>query len=157
MACEVARVLRPGGLFLSCEWDRSVAFHPSLNISAPVRVPRTCKFFDVLTHALYAAGIQPVASSIPFILEGSGHFTDVIPRCFYMPIGPWHSDPRMRRLGRAFRAALVRYADSVRPMLLDDTRWTKEELDEIIGGYIHELKTVRGMVSIYRTVHARKV
>lgn len=61
----------------------------------------------------------------------------------------------MKFLGRAFRASMLRYADSVKP-LLREAGWTEEEVTELVEGYVHEIKTVRGMVCVLHTVHARK-
>ena len=153
---EVGRILRPGGLFTSCEWGRYPAFHPSFNLHPAYHVPGICRFFEILHKALdMCRGIQQLAPSIPSLLVASGLFTEITPQIYYMPIGPWHTDFNMQRLGRAYRATLLRYADSMRPLLME-AGWTDGELDDIIGGYVHDLKTVRGLVSVYHTVHARK-
>lgn len=150
---EVARVLRPGGLFLSCEWGRGPAFDPSYP-SSPI--PGLCHFFEVLTKALdVCRGIQPIASVVPSFINHSGLFTEITTYRYYVPIGPWHWDERMRRLGRAFRAAHLRYADSVKP-LLTEAGWTEGEITDIVDEFIHELKTVRGLVSVYHVAHARR-
>ncbi|KAF5376694.1 hypothetical protein D9615_007865 [Tricholomella constricta] len=154
---EVGRILRPGGLFLSCEWGRYPAFHPALDLDPEVHAPGVCHFFEVLGKALEArCGIQPLASRIPAFLGNSGYFTNITPQCFYMPVGPWHAEPQMKLLGRAFRATLLRYADSVKPLLLE-AGCTEEEMLHIIGGYVHELKTVRGMVCVLHTVYAHRL
>ncbi|GLB44451.1 putative methyltransferase domain containing protein [Lyophyllum shimeji] len=154
---EVARILRPDGLFLSCEWGRHSAFHPAFNLDPEVHAPAACHFFEVLGKALDTCrGIQPIASRVPSFLRNSGCFKNIESRCFYMPIGPWHAEPEMKLLGRAFRASLLRYADSVKPLLLE-AGWSEEEVLQIIGAYIHELKTVHGMVGVMHTVHARRL
>ncbi|KAG6908717.1 hypothetical protein DXG01_003562 [Tephrocybe rancida] len=154
---EVARILRPGGLFISCEWGRYPAFHPSLALEPTEHTPGACQFFDTLTRALdVCRGIQPIAGSIPGVISGEGNFRDVTQRCYYMPIGPWHADPEMKELGRAYRAALIRYVDSVKP-LLAEAGLTHEQVGTLVHGYLHELRTVRGMVSVLHTVHARRV
>jgi SAM-dependent methyltransferase len=154
---EVGRVLRPGGLFLSYEWERSPTFHPTLEVHLPSHVPGACQFYDTLTRALDTCrGIQPIASRVPLFVNNSGLFADITISCYYMPIGPWHDDPSMKMLGRAFRASLLRYIDSVKP-LLREAGYSEAEIDDITGAYIHELKTVRGMVSTLHTVHARRL
>lgn len=154
---EVARVLRPGGLFLSYEWGRYPAFLPELSLNPLEHVPGVCHFFDVLTRALDdCRGIRLQAIDVPIFIRSSGRFTDISIRQFYMPVGPWQEGSEMKALGRAFRASLSRYADSVKP-LLQEAGFTEREVTEIVHGYIHELKTVRGMVCILHTVHARKL
>lgn len=151
----MARVLRPGGLFISYEWGRYPAFHPSVTDRPPI--PGVDRFFEVLTKALEICGdIHPIASHIPSYLINSGHFEDISPDFFYMPVGPWQDNDELKMLGRAFRASLLRYANSVRP-LIHEAGWTEEEVAEITGDYIHEMKTVRGMVCRLHTVHARRV
>lgn len=155
---EVGRVLRPGGLFLSCEWEQSQpVFHPTFQVDLPSSVPGACHFYDTLTRALdICRSIQPIASHVPMFIDSSDLFTDITASCYYMPIGPWHDDPSMKMLGRAYRASLLRYIDSVKP-LLREAGYSEAEIDEITGAYIHELKTVRGMVSSFHTVHARRL
>ncbi|KAG6844102.1 hypothetical protein H0H87_009777 [Tephrocybe sp. NHM501043] len=158
---EVGRILRPGGLFISYEWGRYPAFHPdfhpSLHLNPAEHTPGVCHFFDTLIRALdECRGIRPIAGTIPALLGESGAFRDVTQRCYYMPIGPWHPDPQMKHLGRAFRAALVRYADSVKPLLVENGL-TEEQVGAIVHEYVHELKTVRGMVSVLYTVHAHRI
>jgi SAM-dependent methyltransferase len=154
---EIGRVLRPGGLFLSCEWVRSPNFHPTFSINLPSHVPGACQFYDALARALdICRGIQPIASRIPLFLNSSELFANITTSCYHMPIGPWHDNPSMKMLGRAFRASLLRYTDSVRP-LFQEAGYSEAEIDDITGAYIHELKTVRGMVGTFHTVHARRL
>lgn len=153
----MGRVLRPGGLFLSCEWERWPTFHPTFAGYRPSHVPGACQFYDMLTRALdICKGIQPIASRVPSFVDSTNLFTDITSSCYYMPIGPWHDDPSMKMLGRAFRASLLRYIDSVRPLLLE-AGYSEADIDRITGAYIHELKTVRGMVGAFHTVHAQRL
>ncbi|KAG6901202.1 hypothetical protein C0995_015449 [Termitomyces sp. Mi166 len=154
---EVGRVLRPNGLFISYEWGRYPACHPSLRLRPSERAPGLCAFFDVLTQALdMCRGIKPIAGTVPDLLSAAGCFRDIAVRVYYMPIGPWHSDPRMKDLGKAFRAVLVRYADSVKP-LLREAGLTEEQVEAIVAAYLHDLRTVSGLVADLHTVHARKI
>lgn len=154
---EVGRVLRPGGLFLSCEWERWPTFYPSLVVHPPSRVPGACHFYDTLIKALdICRGIQSIASRIPSLVNDSNLFSDITASCHYMPIGPWQDGPSRKMLGRAYRASVLRYIDSVKPVLRE-AGYSEAEIDEIAGAYIHELKTVRGMVGTLRVVHARRL
>jgi len=154
---EVARLLRPGGLFISCEWGRYPSFHPSFVANPEMHTPGVHRFFRVLNGALDSLGIRPLASRIPALLEDSGFFTDITPQRFYMPIGPLRSDPVWKQeMGKAFRAALRRYAESVKPLLLE-SGLSSEEVEDIVQDYKHELKTIRGMVSELHTVWAHRI
>lgn len=152
---EVARILRPGGLFLSGEWGRFPSFHPQITRPTPT-IPGSSRFFEVLSTALARRQIHPVSGRIPQFITGTGQFTAPISQIYYMPIGPWHADPGLQRIGRAFRVVHLRYADAVKPLLVE-VGHTHEEVDEIVEEYAHELRTVPGMVSIFHTVHARRL
>jgi len=152
---EVTRILHPGGLFVSYELGSYPVFHPCFNLDARIHLPGATRFFDVVNEALQRMGIQRIAPVVPDLLTASGSFTDITPQQFYMPIGPWHSNPEMKTLGRAFRAVLRKYTEAVRPML-SRAGWTDCDLDQIIGDYLRETMMVRGMVGVYYTVHARK-
>lgn len=121
------------------------------------RAPGVCQFFDALNRALdVCRGIQPVAGTVPALLADAGCFRDVTALLYYMPIGPWHGDPWMKELGKGFRATLVRYADSVKPLLLE-AGWTEVQVAEIVAAYLHDLRTVPGLVAVLHTVHAQRI
>ncbi|KAI0369527.1 S-adenosyl-L-methionine-dependent methyltransferase [Pilatotrama ljubarskyi] len=151
---EVARVLRHGGLFVSCEWGR----YPAMNDGSDVRsrAPRACAFFDAVRETLRVRrGIESVAERIPHIVGESRQFTNIEARCFRAPIGDWWDDPVKKELGREFREMMVLYARSMRALLSEGRRAT--EADALIEGYIRDLWGVPGMVSLCYTVHARRV
>jgi hypothetical protein len=155
MLQEVTRILQPGGLFVSYELESYPAFHPCFNLDARTHLPGATRFFDVVNEALQGMGIRRIAPTVPDFLTSAGVFTDITPQQFYMPIGPWHSDPELRSLGRAFRAVMWKYTEAVRPMLRK-AGWGDRDLGRIIEDYLHETMMVRGMVGVYYTVHARK-
>ena len=99
-------------------------------------------------------GIESPTLRIPPLLRASGQF-DVEPALYYIPIGPWHGDDRWRKIGRAFRAVLVREAEAWKPKFRE-SGYSEEVVQEICDDYISDLRTVRGMVAVYHTVWARK-
>jgi hypothetical protein len=149
---QVSRVLRPGGLFLACEWGRFVSMHGGLD---PLQAaPRSCEFFAAVSAALEQRGIVPVAQNLVAWLRESGHFERVKPRMFCVPIGNWPDEAHMRGLGVAFRDVMFTYAESMRVVLVEGGMHVVQA-DALVNGYQHEMNTVRNMVGVYYTVHAR--
>ncbi|KAF8154294.1 S-adenosyl-L-methionine-dependent methyltransferase [Crassisporium funariophilum] len=154
---EVARVLRPGGLFVSCEWGRYVAFEPSLRLDPSTHAPASSRFFDALTRALASSrGIQPISPQIPMFLSNSGLFTGITSEQRHMPIGAWASDPAMRVLGERSLEIIERYTDSVKPLLIE-AGWVEAEVENLLADYLQETQTTQGLIGVLYTVHARRV
>lgn len=109
--------------------------------------------FEVLNQALNVQGIRPVAGRLPALLTAAGCYRNITSKPYYMPIGPWHRDPSMRELGQAFRVTLVRYADSVKPLLME-VGWMEMQVAAIVAAYLHDLRTIPGLVAVLHTVHA---
>ncbi|KAJ6463572.1 S-adenosyl-L-methionine-dependent methyltransferase, partial [Mycena sanguinolenta] len=156
---EVIRLLRPRGLFLSGEWGRYPVFHPDYaqHGNPGTHTPALVSFFAHLHSALTLRGLEPVAPPIAPLLAHTGAFDEITPGQYYMPVGPWHPDEDMQRLGRAFRAAYLRYMASVRPMLDESGVVPADELDGVYERVQRELAEVEGLVAIFHTVHARKI
>ncbi|CAA7262004.1 unnamed protein product [Cyclocybe aegerita] len=154
---EVARVLRPGGLFVSCEWDPYTAFDPASNRNLAMHAPACCRFFDAVNDALDSCrGLRPIPELITSILESKGCFTAISPRKLYIPIGAWRADPALRTIGVDCRRAHQRYADSIKPLLIE-AGWTQNGLDRLVGEYMREMDSLNGLVAVVHTVHARKI
>jgi len=153
---EVSRLLRPGGLFVSCEWGRYVAFDPSFQQVPSIDAPASVKFFDAITNALALRGIQPIAHQIPTFLANSGCFTDITVEQKYIPVGVWPSDLPSQNIGADCLKVHERYADSFKPLLLE-TCSSAAVVERVITDYIQELHTVSGLVDVLHTVHARRL
>ncbi|KAI1781681.1 S-adenosyl-L-methionine-dependent methyltransferase [Ganoderma leucocontextum] len=139
---EIARVLRPDGLFVS---NDDLALH----------APSTSEFFRAVREMLHErCGIPTTAHKIPELLQDSGFFTGIVSRRYYMPIGSWNDDPGLRELGREYRGMVELYARAMRAVL-NEGRWAARA-DALIHGYIDESWRVPGLVSVYYTVHARR-
>ncbi|THH33357.1 hypothetical protein EUX98_g799 [Antrodiella citrinella] len=145
---EVARILRPRGLFVACEWGR----YPSMSRGRDpaTYLPRSTEFFRVVNDTLrWYKGIYPVAMFLYDYLRESGHFDEVHQRRVEMPIGG-------DELGSGFRDMLKMYAESMKVMLLEAGRLSAQEVEDLLSGYLYELENVQGMVSVYHAVHARR-
>ncbi|PIL25697.1 hypothetical protein GSI_11447 [Ganoderma sinense ZZ0214-1] len=150
---EIARLLRPGGLFVSNEWARSPVMLDGSDID--IHAPSTAEFFRAVRDTLRERrGIPTIAHKIPELLQDSGHFTNVSSCPFFMPTGPWHEDPGLRELGRENRDMVELYARSMRAVLIDGP-WAAQA-DTLIQGCINESWRVPGLGLLYHTVHARR-
>ncbi|KAF7369788.1 Secondary metabolism regulator laeA [Mycena venus] len=150
--------LRPRGLFLSGEWVRYPSVHSAYAPRTPAtHTPAFTAFFGHLHAALVTRGLHPVAPPIASLLAHTGAFDEITPREYYMPLGPWHPDPVMKSLGRAFRAAFLRYMESVRPMITDSGVVPVEELDDVYADVKQEVRHVEGLLCVFHSVHARKI
>lgn len=149
---QAARVLRPEGLFLACEWGRFVGTHDGREPGAAA--PATVRFFGVVRDALYARGVAPLAERLEQHVVDSARFGRIVARRFSLPIGDW--DAAQAQLGRDTRRFLVMYVDSLKPLLVEFLRHVAE-VDALIRAVKLELETVRGLVAYYYTVHARRL
>lgn len=154
MVDQVARVLRPGGLFLAGEWGRSAEMAGGMNPAE--HAPRTCHFYRMVQETLLRRGIRPIARHIPRIMEESGHFKRVKARVYEMPVGPWHSNPELQSIGFWYRETLVRYAQSMGLMMVE-AGCDPAQVQNVVYGFIREMYEVRGLVCKYFTVRAIKV
>ncbi|GJE98664.1 S-adenosyl-L-methionine-dependent methyltransferase [Phanerochaete sordida] len=152
MLDQAARVLRPGGLFLACEWGRFVALHDGRDVAGAA--PRTAAFFRAVREALEARGVPPVAEHLEQHVRDSGRFDHIVVRRYTLPIGDW--DAAQVELGRDMRAFLVMFVESLKPLLVAFGTHAVE-VDDFIRAVKLELETVRGMVAYYYTVHGRRV
>ncbi|KAJ2980216.1 hypothetical protein NUW54_g11035 [Trametes sanguinea] len=129
---EVGRILRRGGLFVSCEWGRFPAMEDGSDVA--IRAPRAYAFFSAIRN---------------------GQFTDIETQRFQAPVGEWPTDPARREMGREFREMMVLYARSMRAVLREGP--FADHADALVEGYIRDISTVSGIVSTCFTVHARRI
>ncbi|KAJ6588065.1 S-adenosyl-L-methionine-dependent methyltransferase [Mycena capillaripes] len=155
---EVARLLRPGGLFLSGEWSRYLTFHPDYAPGTQTTdALAVTTFFSHLHAALALRRLHPVFPPVAPLLEHTGAFNEITTREYYMPLGPWHPESAMKPLGRAFRTVFLRYMASVRPMLIESGVVSTEELDDVYARAEREVREVDGLLAVFNTVYARKI
>ena len=151
---EVARILRPGGLFLAGEWGRCAAMEERFNPEA--FTPYACRFYNAVSECLSRTrGLTPVAPHLRDYIRSSDRFDRVECKRFTMPIGTWHSDPSMQDLGEKYRNSLVTYVHSMQLMMVEAGR-DPDEVRELAGGYVNEMFTVHGMICYFYTVQANR-
>jgi hypothetical protein len=149
--------MRPGGLYLSGELALTAFFRSNTSQASdpPPSAPATTLFFQVLHAALATRGLQTDVRHIPTLLQNTGAFQEIQSRVFYIPIGEWNEDPRMRDLGRAFQTIQRRFADSVKP-LLRQVGHPREYVDALVESFNDELEVTDGLVGAYYVVQAIK-
>ncbi|OJA20780.1 hypothetical protein AZE42_07016 [Rhizopogon vesiculosus] len=153
---EVARLLRPGGLFFSGEIGRSIDFAHNFPSDLAHQAPRARQFYDVVNHFLTLRHLNLIADRIPRFIQNSQQFTVPIIQTFHIPIGGWHPDNVMKRAGRRYLAALKVFAENLSPMLRE-TGMTQHDIDALVLGFIQDIENVDGLVGVYHTVWARKM
>lgn len=149
---EVARVLRPGGLYIAGEWGRCPVMCNGSNIMTCA--PGAFQLFDILNRFLERQGLFHAASGITGWLETTHSFTDIQQRQFMVPVGDWHSE--QKEIGNYMRGLLELFTSSTR-ILLARAGFDARFAERLINSFLHEMEVIPGMVFPYYTVHARKV
>lgn len=141
-------------MLLCCEWERAILFHPDRPEADDhaLHAPASIHFCQVLNAALASQGIQTVISEIPNYIQGTGAFHGVTSSSFYIPVGTWPEDDLMKELGVGFRAVQSRYAENMKPFLLQMGH-SQAYVDALVGSFVEELMTKEGLVGTYRLVY----
>lgn len=149
---EAARVLRRGGLFVSGEICREVNFAPGYPGNPDLDAPRADKFYKIVNGILMQRGIHDYTRSIPAYAGDNRLFSDVRVMDHVIPIGNSQtSDGRRRRLGSDYLEVITRFARSVGPMLRNEG-YRDGLVEELVTGFVEDMKTVPGVVGVYQTV-----
>lgn len=155
MLAEVARVLRPGGLFLSGEWGWGPTFQDDATRAAHP-IPAIDEFIDYITaHLLERHSISPAGALVYDWLIESGQFINIEWTQRAIPIDYQDTDNRTFNIGRDFRNAWRWYADSLLPFMRR-TGMAEERVEELSRGYMRELEVTPGLVGVYSVVHATR-
>ncbi|KAI9448628.1 S-adenosyl-L-methionine-dependent methyltransferase [Lactarius psammicola] len=143
---EVARILRPGGLFLSAEWDTHPTLHPWVGGFEGEDIPQTITFYDVASNV-----VPTLAPTIHTLIARNGSFERPVSTRRAIPISaPYAAGSNglhfvsevMERITQGYADALV----AGRYVSLGVAENFKAELSETTG-----------IVCVYQTVFARKV
>lgn len=154
---EVARLLRPGGLFISCEWVLSPTFRPGVERDPATHAPASMRFFHAIEHALAARGVILVGNHVKHYLEASRQFNAIteVPHC--VGVGEELQDEAGSRVGHDLMRVFNRFTRSIIP-LLREAGLTKLQIGELIGEYLGELQNPEtGLAYVYDITYARKV
>ncbi|KAH9476830.1 Methyltransferase pytC [Psilocybe cubensis] len=154
---EVARVLRPGGVFVSVEWSPYPAVDLTVREDSASYAPASARFHEAINQALLNhCGLRPIAGQIHTLLANTGSFRDIVSSPRSVPVGTW-SNSRVRAIGEYCLEMNTRYADSVKTLLID-SGWTEGDVDRLCDEYIREIRSGdKKLVNILYIVHARKV
>ena len=154
---EVARLLRPGGLFISCEWVLSPAVRPGAERDPATHAPASMRFFHAIEHALAARGVILVGNNVKHYLEASHQFHAITETPHCVGVGEELQDEAESRVGHDLMRVLRRFTHSVTP-LLREAGLTKFEIGEIIADYLGELQNPEtGLAYVYDVTYARRV
>ncbi|KAG2151080.1 S-adenosyl-L-methionine-dependent methyltransferase [Suillus bovinus] len=143
---EVARLLRPGGLFFSGEIGRYIDVAHGSSFDLARQAPHARDFFQAVNHSLELRHLVPIADRVPSFIQQSRHFTVPTIQTFHIP---W-------RVGKMYLAALKDFAESLKPMLRE-AGMTQLEINTLVTGFIEDIERVPGLVGVYHTAWARKL
>ncbi|KAF7297382.1 Methyltransf-25 domain-containing protein [Mycena indigotica] len=165
---ECARLLRADGLFIAGEWSRMLFTMVAPNPAAPAiptpvsqqTAPFLHTFFAAL-HAALTAPPNPLPASAPLVAPllaaQPQNFDQITPATSIIPLGGWHPQPNLQRIGRAFRNVFREYMKSVRPLLNAKSGLQPPVLDQVYTGARVELRSLPGLVGLYNSVYARRL
>ncbi|TDL27084.1 S-adenosyl-L-methionine-dependent methyltransferase [Rickenella mellea] len=150
---EVARVLRPGGLFLSREW--ALGIYMADGSSVAYAAPGAHAFYQCISGVLQQRGIFSRGHEIPGYLHHSGRFTQINARAQQIMLGDVDDDQSLTDLGIQFRNLTLQWGNAMRGMLLDSGR-TAANVDALLGAFSHDVQNVQGLKVVSYIVHARR-
>ncbi|TFK29192.1 S-adenosyl-L-methionine-dependent methyltransferase [Coprinopsis marcescibilis] len=154
---EAFRLLKPGGLFISVEWDRNPAFHASFDLDPIEDAPASVRFHEAVDLAMLEANGLQSTHLLADTLTTSHTFRNVERRAFHVPIGGWHPNAVLRRMGQAFRVSQARFAQGCKHLLLDKSGLSPGDVDAILNDYLEEIRSVEGLMSTAHAVYATKI
>lgn len=116
------------------------------------------RFYQLLRNALAAREIDPsVTSKIKQGLIESGAFTDVQVGAAHIPIGNKSDDGLFHEMALKNRTHLMRFIETVRPLLIASGGVDSREMEEVQGQCFLELGSIGGLVSVYLLAYGRKI
>ncbi|KAF5364475.1 hypothetical protein D9758_010663 [Tetrapyrgos nigripes] len=150
---EAARILRRRGLFLAGEW----AVYPTFVENAPHPDPAQMalvQYFTILTNCLTNRGITPVAHNLAGLVASSNLFA-VHRRDMWVPIGPW--DPARQNFGNKMRIIITRLMSSTKPLLLQASGMTSDQIDQLFAASNTEMISTPGLAIVFHSICAERL
>lgn len=156
MLREVARVLRPGGIFVSGEVLRHVTFASNFHGNPIVDAPNADRLYSLIDDILASRGVHNYVQRIPGYIRENGSFIDGEVRDYTIPIGECYSTTtHERRLGREYLGVMTKFGVSVGAMLRREG-FDEMEIQNLVTGFVHDMESVQGLVGVYQTVWMRR-
>jgi SAM-dependent methyltransferase len=172
LVIEIHRVLKPGGLFLYGEfqnngWDASTKDHTASETSPymihALRIARDA-FTKQDAYAYACHDVPPLLDpacviwdSVHELNERQRGFTSIRAEAKMAPVGPWHSTPRLRDVGKLMQQMCVQTWTNLRPMFINNGM-SECEADDIVRGVNTELLEPgsRKLYGMYHVLYAFK-
>jgi len=154
---EVARLLRPGGLFLSVEWTYQPTIHPRFQDVHIDQPPASIRFFSTINQIIrgngggWLDGVQAANT-----IASSTQFTNIIREQILVPIGPWEPNEVLNRIGSTFRTVHEKLAITLGQTMVD-SGMPPPAANMLVSDYIAELQMVGGLISVAHITYARRV
>ncbi|CAE6425048.1 unnamed protein product [Rhizoctonia solani] len=165
---EVHRVLRPGGLFLYCEFENEEYDASVENHDASGTAPCLVRAMRISLEELDRQGVYAYAyKDVPTLLdptcalwrnkEEPRGFTNVTTEAKICPAGPWPVIPHLREVGLIVQSACCDLWRNLRSMFLT-YGMSEAETDELIDGIVVELSSpgTRQLYNKYHVLYAFK-
>lgn len=150
---ESARVLRPGGLFLSGEWIRDMFMEDGSRVD--LRAPGAYRFTVRLWEIMIARGISYITPLIPTYLQMSRQFDGVILQQYKVVLNSHFNNALQNDISNRMKDVMVKYARAMKPLFLD-SGMLRGEAETVIEGYVRDARQVQGLMVVFQTVYARK-
>lgn len=144
--------MRPGGLFISCEWLDGI-YHSSGSLQDIA--PHAYHYLYLLQQAFRQQGIPNIVSRIPDFIRDSGLFEEPHTQRFPMVLGnpaiQEAGDPRLM-----YREVVMRYAASLKYLFLDH-EMPLAEANNLVNNFLRDIDDVQELRLYYNVVYARRL
>ncbi|KAH6893783.1 S-adenosyl-L-methionine-dependent methyltransferase [Coprinopsis sp. MPI-PUGE-AT-0042] len=158
---EVARVLKPGGMFLSVEWDRRPSFPAGTWRHLEIDAPASIRFHQTLDQALHTGvGVHPSPRQCSALVASLQYFANVETRSLtvpIIPIGGSHENSQLALIGGWVRSTQVKLARACKHLLLLHTHLSPAEVETLTEDYVRELRSVCSLVATFYVAYGTRV
>ena len=156
MLREVARVLRPGGLFLSGEWLRDVTMADGSQIQ--VHAPNIHRLMTTVWAILANRGIHHRSENISGYIRQNGRFGS--PSIAQYPVvvnsNRFDHDSNQFSVANMIKDAMIAFSHGMKPLLLG-VGFERSYVNNLVVQFEREVREVQGLKVVYVTVWARRL